>query len=964
MALRTIIALTLFAVAASAPAAAATAPAARVKRLTVDVQLSADGRSVSTTHNEVTATNDAAAMKMGQVAIPYDAALSSLDVVSAYTLKKDGTKIPVDTAAIYDQLAPGAAQMPMFTEFHTKTIVFPQFAAGDTAVYTVRLTAKEAMLPNAYWFGQLFPRQTAYDEARETITAPASMALKIETHGVDFHKRRHGDQIVYSWHYSAPTPAPPDHVVIAPIKKTPRFYVSTFSDYRELGDAYAAAAAPKMAVTPQIQALADRLTRGLDDKRAQAKALYEWVSGHIRYVAVELGRGSLVPHAAQAVLTNGYGDCKDHVTLLGALLKAKGIASEGVLIDSGANYDLTEAPTFSGLNHIITYVPSLDLYLDSTAVVAPFGVLPFDEYGKPVVFAAPGASRRGMMPALPQGLAEVHTTTVSRLSKDGILTGTAETTGHGPYGLALRQIALGIQAAGPEDYAAKLMASRGYGGDATGTLDAPAPTRLTPGYTIKSRFTARHWKEQADGSRRFLMPGGMRVLPLSGDGLMGKFGLTGLDADARYPCYSAHASEDLSLTAPDGMHFDHTPQGTHVKTAYLRFDADWTLDGQTLHVHRDFTSRVGQPLCGAAMRAVNKDALKEISDSYDLQLMLVPAAGAPSPPQAVHTGAPAHRTKSNGSWYADAIAQPPKDANLAKALQDSLLAMHEGANAKAMRILSDMLAQPNLPISASYPGYYNRAILYARGDDLDGALSDLNKILAIVPGDDRMLKFRAAVYLRKGDHDKAMADYDTLLRNNPKDVYTAFKRGNLHLRDGQFKAAVADYDTAFRGAIVFPSGALTLRAIAERKLGHSRQAKVDLILAKKAGDTDAADFADSVTLPEPRPAASPPPDPSQPFMLDPHLTGITPPTPANVHTQPPFPGLSRRMGDDGTTVVQLTIGKNGTVSHAAVMQTSGFYDLDAAALKAVKAWRYHPATRNGKPIAVRTLAKVHYALRN
>ena len=120
----------------------------------------------------------------------------------------------------------------------------------------------------------------------------------------------------------------------------------------------------------------------------------------------------------------------------------------------------------------------------------------------------------------------------------------------------------------------------------------------------------------------------------------------------------------------------------------------------------------------------------------------------------------------------------------------------------------------------------------------------------------------------------------------------------------------------------------------------------------------------SVKLPEPQPGAASPPDLSLPSTMEPGNSGIAAPTPSNVHNQPPFPGLSNRMGDDGTTVVGMTVEKDGTVSHPTVMQTSGFYDLDAAAVEAVKAWRYHPATRNGHPIVVRTMAKVRYTLRN
>ena len=79
------------------------------------------------------------------------------------------------------------------------------------------------------------------------------------------------------------------------------------------------------------------------------------------------------------------GDCKDHTTLLQALLAVKGIASTPVLINSGDAYTLPEVPAVDIFNHVINYVPSLDLYADSTARYTSFGLLPFDDSGKPVI---------------------------------------------------------------------------------------------------------------------------------------------------------------------------------------------------------------------------------------------------------------------------------------------------------------------------------------------------------------------------------------------------------------------------------------------------------------------------------------------------------------------------------------------------------------------------------------------------
>ena len=97
------------------------------------------------------------------------------------------------------------------------------------------------------------------------------------------------------------------------------------------------------------------------------------------------------------MLANRYGDCKDHAALLEALLAAAGIDSTGALINSDNAYRLPRVPTLGVFNHVITYVPSLDLYLDSTAESIAAGYLPSSDLGKPVLLTSErqdGARRR------------------------------------------------------------------------------------------------------------------------------------------------------------------------------------------------------------------------------------------------------------------------------------------------------------------------------------------------------------------------------------------------------------------------------------------------------------------------------------------------------------------------------------------------------------------------------------------
>jgi TonB family protein len=901
--------------------------------------VAADGTSVTTIHAEMRANNAAAAMSLGQTALPYDSANQDLEVLDAHTEKADGQKIPVEVSAIYDQLAPGAAQVPMFTDLHTKVIVFPQLSAQDLAVYTARITTKRAIFPSQFWYGESYPHDVALDEVRETLTAPKSLHLFIENHGVGFEKAEQGEQTIYRWHYSDPHPATPEPFAVSPLMHLPHFSVTTFPDYAALGRTYASAAASAAAVTPKIQSLADDITKGMAaDRPQQARALYAWLVSHIRYVAVELGRGTLIPHAAETVLANGYGDCKDHVALLAALLKAKGIDSEGVLINAGNDYALTDVPTFIGLNHIITFIPSLNLYLDSSALVAPFGILPFQEYGKPVVYTSETNPRRGTTPTLPQGTASVTVKTASRLTKEGVLSGTTTTTATGPYSVVLRLVGLGAQSIGAEAAAKQLLTSAGYGNNLSGTFDLQPPMQPGDSYTVTGTFTTDSWTKEAAGTQDFYIPGGMRLLGLSGDGAVGDFGGSSLKPDAEIACYSVRASEDLSLEAPSGLQFSTVPPDVHVKTAYLAFDAHWVLDKGTISVRRVFTSNIDRPLCTAAIRAANAKALDEIFDSYNVQLSL------------------GDRSTQDTAGVAMASADP----KLVSEVEDVRAALQRGDENAALPVLSDLLKHPNLPPEDAYPVLINRASIYARRLRYNDALADLNAALAMKPGDTRALGERAGVYFMQADWVRARNDSDAVLASAPGDLGALNLRGNIAMETARYEDAIRDYTQELK--ITQYANAFVLRAVAYHRLGREADAKADIDKAAQLADSLARSDYDAIVsgkdgtpIPDVRAAAS-----DAPVAAN-APTGTAPPQLIGSQRSY-YPPLSRRLGEEGQTQVSFTIESDGTVDGVKVVASSGFPALDAAAIASVKIWRYRPGVQDGKPVAVPKQTVVRWAL--
>ena len=100
-------------------------------------------------------------------------------------------------------------------------------------------------------------------------------------------------------------------------------------------------------------------------------------------------------------------------------------------------------------------------------------------------------------------------------------------------------------------------------------------------------------------------------------------------------------------------------------------------------------------------------------------------------------------------------------------------------------------------------------------------------------------------------------------------------------------------------------------------------------------------------------AAPPPPPPTELKAIE------------KTHSLPPYPPLSQRMGEQGTTLLKVTIGTNGKVTAVAIEKSSGSQRLDDAAASYVKAnWTWQPPTQAGKAVEATTEVSVIWDLKN
>ncbi len=598
--------------------AARAEPAASIRLLRATTVVEADGRAVQTIEMQIAVANDAAARADAQQSLTYTSDIEDLELIEGYTQKPDGRRIPVLPGAIRTQLAPGTPNVPEFTNRKQIVAVLPDAAGGDLLSVTWRRTVHKPVFSGQYANTHFFIRTLAWDNAEISVSLPASMTLTREEHGPGYTVAEEGGRRVHRWHWNAP-PQTSDQAALSPLDRAPRLFLSTFADWPAFSRTYAGLFAPKTAVTPAIQALADEVASGATTKREEAQRLYEWVSRRVRWVAIYVGDGAFVPHAADQVLANRYGDCKDQVALLVALLRARGIVAEPVLVNLTPTYTLSGPPTLSAFNHVITYLPDWELYADTTAGGAPFGTVQAQSYGKPILHVTAAGAGATRLAPMPPGLATERLQTTMILSAEGVVTGKSVTDSAGPYATVLRQFANRVLARGGAAAAADQLRSLGQAGG--GVLTPGALDTMGPDYQMRGHFTLEPHPEWLDGDG-FALPTGLRLLPRPGDGMLGPLSIRDLPVAEPTPCYAGEQTEELSLELPPGYHPARLPRPRQVADAAFSYDSRWTFAEGTVSVRRKFVSRIDQPLCEGALRLAAAKALEEIRRDIAAQITL------------------------------------------------------------------------------------------------------------------------------------------------------------------------------------------------------------------------------------------------------------------------------------------------------------------------------------------------------
>jgi hypothetical protein len=566
-------------------------PSVVQEKLRRHIDVDARGRYTETIERVSRVMDEYGADRIGRHTFIHKTSKETLKVIDAKVIQPDGKVLHLATDWV-KHTRTGDADTRSFDDDQSTVVVFPHVMVGSRLYSKHVLRRFKAKKRGEFAIKLSLSPHMVYEDSQTTLRAPKSLKLLLNHRGFEggiIHETAH--HVTYQFRIRQLVAHRPEEGAVDYEDFAPYLIFTQAPEYLEIGRQYLRASAPKVRITPEIRQLALQLTADANSEAKKAKVLYDWVSKHIRYISTTVGDGGFVPRDSAYIFSRRFGDCKDHAVLFEAMLRAVGIESTAALINLGEAFELNPGPAAnSPFNHVITYIPSLDLYLDSTAQIVPFGKLDEDILDKPTVLVA--LSRYGRTPKMQAaGNSEVSRTELV-LSAGGQIEGTANATMSGTIEIN-RRFAYLAGLTNRMDTTINELLLR-FNEIGRGHLEVTASSKTDLPYRWDSQFSL---EPIADLSRSgaFMIPVGATP------GYIAEKTLHKPLEKREFPfvCESVTAEDYVKLKLPDTIVIESIPADVMHQSEHIHYTARYQKVNDTLMVERklvlDYPSRKCPP---------------------------------------------------------------------------------------------------------------------------------------------------------------------------------------------------------------------------------------------------------------------------------------------------------------------------------------------------------------------------------
>ena len=369
--------------------------------------------------------------------------------------------------------------------------------------------------------------------------------------------------------------------------------------WAQIGNWYDGLAAPRSEGGSDLVADARSLAPTTGDFLDRVSKIAAFMQQQIRYVGIEIGIGNLQPHPAEDVFQKRYGDCKDKVTLMIAMLDAVGVRATWVAVDDRRGVIDPSTPSIFG-NHMIAAIeipkgyenPRLQavvtarsgrryLIFDPTNTWVDIGQLPEYEQGGYGLLVDGADSQVIQLPILPPTDDTTERKAKFTLAADGTLTGQVTVLRSGASAWSMRGT-LTMDSAADQRQMVEHTLQSDLSSFTLGSEKAENIRQLDKPLELDYSFTAPLYAKTA-GSLLLLRP---RVMGSDAEALDNKPRTVPISFDG-----VGTWSDDFDVAIPAGYQVDDVPDPVSLDVGFAAYHSEVKAEGSILHYQREYVLR-------------------------------------------------------------------------------------------------------------------------------------------------------------------------------------------------------------------------------------------------------------------------------------------------------------------------------------------------------------------------------------
>jgi len=555
--------------------------AAVIEEISTKIAFENDWNSKREQVSRVRVKTDAGVQHWGVLSFPFQSASQMLEIDYVRVRKPDGTTVVTPPENVQDLDSEITRSAPFYSDLREKHVAVKGLAKGDVLEYSAHWHTTKTLTPGEFWFLYSFHHDGIVLKERVEIKVPRERAVKVKGPQATQSVTTDRDSRIYTWTYSKLQNTSEEgneqkKQTEAALGRVPApdVQISSFQTWEEVGRWYWSLQKDRVEPTAAIRAKAAELTKGLIDDSAKLQALYNFVSMQYRYIGIAFGIGRYQPHAADDILTNNYGDCKDKHTLLASLLQASGIPLYPALISSSWQLD-PEVPSPAQFDHVIGYLPQdkSAVWIDTTPEVAPFGFLVTRLRNKPALVMLEDKSVQLInTPPDPPFRGSQNFQIEGKLSDTGTLEAKVEYTVRGDSELSLRSAFRRTPQTQWNELVQQISYALGYAGTVK-DITASAPETTREPFHFAYSYNRKDYPDWTN--RQFTVPGLPFYMPVARD-------------DAKDPVWLGPPQETVSnskVELPSGYK-PQVPTNVDLKYDFAEYHASYSANQNVLIAKR------------------------------------------------------------------------------------------------------------------------------------------------------------------------------------------------------------------------------------------------------------------------------------------------------------------------------------------------------------------------------------------